>query len=277
MTKKFDYPYHKSYLNYLQNVIHASPEATANAENSINYFWRFYLGVRQNQAQIEEVKASDIRAFLDYLELDHKYTFRTINKYLTYLRKYFTYLFEYQNIKTLPTISVRDRHIDRSKTVVTNLLPFLDDFLANQELSLTSKKALLLTLYGFSVKRLIILHFSDVKGQINQKSHLAWLNTNLTFDNPNPLIFSKTGGQALSSDRMIRLSLAADQEKVALPLSLQDLANSYIYTLVANPKISDQTLTDKLHCSRKTLNYYKSNLDKYQIVDYQSFLQKQKN
>lgn len=278
MTKNYKYPFQNAYHNYLNNIKHYSDQAIINAENSIDYFWRFYLGVQQNDPAIDKVTPTDIRAFLDYLENDRQYKIRTINKYLTYLRKYFSYLFEYQHLPILPTLSIADRHLNRSKTVVINLAKHLDDFIDNKELSLTTKKVIVLTALGVPSNKLIKLHFQDLSCFTNNLELLTWLKNNLKFEqNRNPLIFSKQNGQALTNTRMIRIALLKDQDHTFIPLSIQDLTDSYIYTLVANLHLSDQELLRQLNCSRKTLTYYKSNLNLYQINDYLKLKQKKMN
>lgn len=275
MNQKIDYPYQQQFEAYLNEKKHYSPQALFDSHKSVSYFWNFFINSRENGNSVADVNESDVRAFLVYSSQKRHLASRTVNKYLVYLRQYFTYLFEYQGLNSLPTISIRQLKFNKVKTVIINVKPYLPEIIANARLSDTTKKAIVLVTFGVKPESFVQLRFNDIKNIINDKDILNWLKNCLNFSkSSNPFIFSKKNGEAYKDAQVIHRIFKQDQKNSLIKLTYSNLKNSYIYTIVSNSSLSDDQIYKKLNIDLKTLTYYKNNLRIYKLIDYKDLRDK---
>lgn len=263
------YPYQYKFELYLSEKRHYSSSAIIDARKSVSQFWTYFINNRKNGHSVTDVNETDIRAFLIFAKNELHLASRTVNKYLTYLRRYFTFLFEYQNLPTLPTISIKQLKFNNAKTVIINLKPYLSEIISDTQLSDTTKKAIVLASYGIKPRNFTRLRFNDIKSIINDTAIINWLKNHLNFSKMNnPLIFSKKNGTGFKDNQVLYLALKEDQKYTPIKLSFTDLRSSYIYSIISDLSLSDDQLFKLLNINLRTLTYYKNNLRIYTIIDY---------
>lgn len=271
----FIYPYQSEFESYIFEKKHYSPSVLSDARKSVSKFWTYFINNRENGNSISDVNETDVRAFLIFAKNEKHLAYGTVNKYLVYLRKYFTFLFEYQGISTLPTISIKQLKFNKVKTVIINIKPYLSDIISDPQLSNTTKKALVLASYGVQPRKFNHLHFDDIKSIINDTALTSWLKKHLNFSKMNnPLIFSRINGTSFKDNQMLKLALKKDQKYTPIKLGFTDLRNSYIYSIVSNLSLSDEQIFKLLNINLKTLTYYKNNLRIYKLIDYKDIHEK---
>lgn len=88
------FPYQNSFIEYCQNIQKLSEYSIKMINYDIGNFWRYYSVKFPNNTNIKEVTSSDIREYLIQLDQKEHLSKKTINKYLSYLKKYFIFLTE---------------------------------------------------------------------------------------------------------------------------------------------------------------------------------------
>ena len=85
------FPYEKNFNQWCSSQ-NLAPRTITSINQSIYYFWNYFLQNSNSEPTVGNVSAQDIRAFIDHLEQDQNKTISTINKYVTHLKKYFSFL-----------------------------------------------------------------------------------------------------------------------------------------------------------------------------------------
>ena len=92
------FPYEKNFNQWCSSQ-NLAPRTITSINQSIYYFWNYFLQNSNSEPKVSNVSAQDIRAFIDHLEQDQNKTISTINKYVTHLKKYFSFLYDHQLVK----------------------------------------------------------------------------------------------------------------------------------------------------------------------------------
>ena len=88
----------------------------------------------------------------------------------------------------------------------------------------------------------------------------------MTNTEENPLIFQTKTGKQISALTSLTRKIAPDKDILNFDLTPGKLRLSYIYYKVNNPSLSDLKLMEILHCNRKSLTYYRNQLDKLKLA-----------
>lgn len=263
------YPYQREFISYCSTIKKLSKLSLFDTDKCISTFWSYYEVNSITEARLDNITLSDIKDFLAQLDQKLNFTIRTINKYISYIKQYFNYLYTTQKIKTYPIASLRGIEYDRKKLFYINWTSSLNELDKSSHLSSVTMKVLTLISMGFTPQSLISLTWNDLL-EYNDNAKKQILEKYLNFEkNDNPYLFSKKNGTPYKSLESIKAALKLDQKYVPFCLKLENLRREYILTLVNNSNLTDKELEYKLQCSDKSLNYYKHLLLVNKIIDYQ--------
>lgn len=257
------FPYEKNFNQWCtsQNL---APRTLTSINQSIYYFWNYFLQNSNSEPKVSNVSAQDIRAFIDHLEQDQNKTISTINKYVTHLKKYFSFLYDHQLVKNYLFTDLHGYTFDRTPHICIDWIDQLDEIITWPEISLDCKKVLILIAHGFDPKQFLNLSKANIS-RIKDSSYRSLLLTNTE---ENPLIFQTKTGKQISALTSLTRKIAPDKDILNFDLTPGKLRLSYIYYKVNNPSLSDLKLMEILHCNRKSLTYYRNQLDKLKLAPF---------
>lgn len=268
------YPYQHEFIKYCSNVKKLSDLSLVDTDKCISTFWTYYEVNSINEAKLDNITLADIKDFLAQLDQNLNFTIRTINKYISYIKQYFNYLYTTQKIVNYPIANLRGIEFDRKKVFYINWMDSLTQLAESKHLSATTMKVLTLISMGFTPQSLISLKWNDLTNY-NDNSKKQILEKYLNLEKiENPYLFSKKDGSPYKSFESIKRTLKQDQKYVPFSLKLENLHREYILTLVNNVDLTDKQLKFKLQCSDKSLNYYKHLLLINEIIDFRSIASK---
>ena len=101
-----------------------------------------------------------------------------------------------------------------------------------------------------------------------------YLINNLDFTKTsNPYIYQgKRVDKYTSLDRVTSVG-KKDQSLIAVPITSRKLRQSYILSVVSNPRVSDSQLLKILRISKKSLSYYKFCVSYYHLIPYKDYVE----
>lgn len=257
------FPYEKNFNQWCKSQ-NLAPRTITSINQSLYYFWNYFLQNSNSEPQITNVSAQDIRAFIDHLEQDQNKTISTINKYVTHLKKYFSFLYDHQLVKNYLFTDLHGYTFDRTPHICIDWIDQLDEIITWPEISLTCKKVLILIAHGFDPKNFLSLTTNNLE-QVKNDNYQKILQAN-TLDNP--LVFQTKSGKEIAALTSLTRKIAPDKEILNFDLTPGKLRLSYIYYKVNDPSLSDLKLMEILNCNRKSLTYYRNQLDKLKLAPF---------
>lgn len=268
------YPYQVKFIQHCK-ASGLSDTSIRMTNSAVNHFWNYYLSNSQADPTIQNVTSSDVDDYLAQLDIQEHLQTRTINKYLTYLKKYFMFLADYRYISSFPLYKIKGKPFQRNLTITINWMDSLPDFL-NLNLHSETIKLLLLISLNYDVKDLLNVRWNDIANNINNSQLRQFIVDSLNFANfQNPTIFqNKVNGSKLTSIETILHTVRLDQDKVAIPLVPVKLRQSYILSIVSKHNLSDKELQQRFNLSSKSLSYYQFCASYYSLIDFKTIKSK---
>lgn len=262
------YPYEEAFIKNCK-VNGLSNTSIKMANQAISNFWKYYIGNSNDEANVNNVKSSDVREYLNQLDMKEHLQTRTLNKYLTYLKKYFSFLASYRYISSFPLFDIKGKPFQRNLTVIIDWMDQIPSFL---ELDLHSDtiKLLLLISLGYEVSDLLSVRWNEIANNINDKQLKKYVVDHLNFENfRNPTIFqSRKKGDKLISLETVMHRIRQDQDKISLPLVPKKLRQSYVLSVVSNSTLNDEQLKKKLRINDKSISYYRFCASYYTLIKF---------
>lgn len=120
-----NYPYQKQFQRYCKTERHYADSTMLIVNLSLDVFWRYFQGSSDEALNIKDIQASDIQAFLDSLETKLNLKKNTINKYLSHIRLYFTFLYSHGLIDHYPMLEINGRKFNRQRRYTINWMPYI--------------------------------------------------------------------------------------------------------------------------------------------------------
>lgn len=157
MKKELD-----NFINYIEYEKKYSNKTSENYKRDIEYFLEFLND--KKITNYKNVKYETIREYLMHLH-NHKYSKKTIARYISSLRSFFKYLYNEEIIKDNPTILVSNPKLDKKlpNYLYTNDLEKLLDIEENDELSIRDSLILeILYSTGIRVSELVKIKIKDI-------------------------------------------------------------------------------------------------------------------
>lgn len=255
------YPYQKAFQRYCKQERHYADSTMQIVNLSINVFWRYFQGGSDEEPSIKEIQAANIQEFLDSLETNLDLKKNTINKYLSHIRLYFTFLYSHGLIDHYPMLEINGRKFNRQRRYVINWMPYIPKIAAIKNIHPETIMMLVAIAQGFTPNQALKLRYSSVIGGVTDPKLKYYIKSHLNFEqDDDPYILGKKFGGFYSSDFHLIQKVKPDRKLLGMELTLQSLRLDYVYSLLSQGKMTDDELMQKLHINAKTLVYYRQNM-----------------
>lgn len=258
------FPYEQKFQTYCKQKKQLAPSTIALAAKSITTFWNYYATNIGPNASINEVTTSDIRNFLDSLEQKMHFKSNTVNKYLSHLKMYFVFLAEYGFINSYPLFTLRGNKFDRKQKYVINWMSHLSELTPNTKLHSETIKIMAAISLGYKPDEILTMRINTLLDQITDSQLKKYLQVHTDYSqDANPYLFATKSGDHYASDFNINQKIAPDRDLIGMQLTSHKLRMSFVYSILSNPKLSDEEILKTLRIPLKSLNYYRKNMMLY--------------
>lgn len=262
-----DYPYQKEFDLYCKVQKHYADSTMLVVRKSVAIFWKYYVANSNVEATINHVKSSDIQDFLNGLETKLGLKKNTINKYISHLKVYFTFLYTHHLIDSYPVVEINGRKFNRMHHYLINWMDKLPQIAQLDGIHPVTVKMMVGIALGYLPNEVLRLRYSDVIEQIKDSSLRQYIMKNVNFGiSKDPYLLGKKFGGYYSSDYHLAQSVKADRKIIGMDITLQDLRLSYVYSILSEKDLTDEELERKLRVNDKTLFYYRQNMRSYNIL-----------
>lgn len=254
------FPYQTALRNWLIGERRLSSNTATRIANSVTHFWNYYTVNSTKEATLNNINQSTIAEYLDFLEQQKNFKKSTINKYLSYIRSYFTFLYDHNLITHYPLINIKGRHFSRQHVYKINWMKDLPILIKSTQLQTETKLLLICISLGYETKSILSLKYSTIISQVNNKEIKSYLEDCKNKQNSkNNYIFETSDGHPYASQFNIEQHIMADRNYLGMQLTFQSLRRSYIYSVIQQ-NYTDAELLKKLHISAASLVNYRKNL-----------------
>lgn len=256
-------PYQVPFTIFLKNDRKLSKNTISRIIEASNHFWNFYSTNSNFTSLVKDISSSDVREYLFFLE-DHLHLkTTTINKHLSYLRNYLNYLYEHNLIERYPLTQIKGKHYTRQHIYIINWMQYIPKIAQISNIHFETIVFLICISLGIEPKDILKIKYSDLIEQIHDTFLKSYIEkrTNFTFFK-NPYLLQTTKGGYYATEFNIQQKIKNDRSILNMPLNLEYLRRSYIYSLLSR-NYSDEELITKLHLSANSLLNYKKNLIYY--------------
>lgn len=258
------FPCEKQFRTYCKSKKKLADSTISLASKSITTFWNYYSASIDDEADINNVRAGDIRNFLDSLEQTLHMKSNTVNKYLSHLKMYFVFLSEYGYIISYPLLSLRGNRFDRKQAYIINWMKYLPDLTKNKGIHPETIKMMAAIATGFKPKEIMTLRVNALLDKTKNKQVKKYIKDHTDFSkDENPYIFARKNGEPYASDFNINQRIAPDRKIIGMQLTTHKLRMSFIYSILSNHHLSDNDILQQLRITMKSLNYYRKNMTLY--------------
>lgn len=256
-----DFPYDKSFKKWLDMNPNLSHYTATRITQIINHFWNYYYTNSNESPVLEEINTSTIRDYLNFLEVNLGLKATTINKYISYLRHYFNFLYSHNLISNYPLLEIKGRYFQRVHTYTIDWMDKISEISKLPNIHPDTVKILICISLGYKPKQLLNLKYKEVISHLHNTELSQYLKNCLDFTkNKNPYIFSTRKGTAYGFESNVQRKIKNDKNLIGLPsLSFAELRRSYIYSYVSKD-LTDTELIKKLNINLKSLQNYRRNL-----------------
>jgi len=271
------FPYAKSFVADLQA---AGKQASTIEQYELtladffNYEQHFNEVFAKDQL-LADLTESDIQTYLDMLRDQRQFKQSTLNKCLSNLNGYFSYLFSHRVITTLPTFNIKGQPATTIPT--TNAWPLqLTAWLANDDLHPYSRAFLLLTYKGYTATEMLSVGFYKQLDQITlTATEQAFWTKFQTFLLP---LQSQSGSADIflksrqrGTDPHITLAalhkyLAGDSQRLGIPLKPVAVRQDFILWYLDQHRTTDPVaIMTRLRLDETSLIYYQNLLRRQEL------------
>lgn len=254
----------QEFINYCHQQRKLSEETIKLNLYVIKDFFGFYSATTASNS-FKITTNADIRDYLHYLSTERQLSPRTVNKYLTNLKRYFTFLYGYGLIDKYPLFDIKGITYNRNITVYINWLNSINNFIGS--VSVDTIRLLSAISLGYKPEELLNLSSSCIS-KVNNNVLKTYLEDHLIFAKSTSAFFLDKRGHKMESLKSLYNHTKPDEEIIKMPLSPYKLRLGYLYTFASNPRYTDSFLLSKLRCSPKRLAYYKENAQRFNLVDF---------
>ena len=243
-----NFPYEKEFRTYCKQKKKLADSTISLAAKSITTFWNYYAANVGPDANVNDVRAGDIRNFLDSLETKLNFKSNTVNKYLSHIKMYFVLLSEYGYIITY----------------IINWMPYLPDLIKVEDIHPETIKMMAAIAAGFKPKEIIVLKTNDLLKHIDNDEVKEYIKVHTNYEKSNnPYIFARKNGEPYASDFNINQRIAPDRKIIGMPLTTHKLRMSFVYSILSNHQLSDNDILKTLRITLKSITYYRKNMTLY--------------
>lgn len=275
-----NFPYADRFKRYLQNDRMIETQTIADICRDVadlfNYL-RHFNSIYQSNPDLSQLEETDIRDYLNMLQVKREIKNTTYNKVLTHLNVYFSFLFSEKLSTSMPTLALKGLKRTKNELVPLDWQNDLPSLLSNENLSYYTRLSLLLLAHYYSVSEFLQPSFYEVlateKFTVEEEQFLADFQTYIT-----PLQQKQHSNDLFLKQRLnlaeptlslpgLHKYLKADQLNCFLPLTPRKLYQAAVFNfLLNNQGLSDQDLCEALRIDGTSLNYYRQEMLKYELL-----------
>lgn len=261
------FPYQNEFNFYCKNQKHYTPRTIIIVFKSITTFWNYFKNGTNTENTINDVQSSDIQAFLDSLETNLSFKENTINKYLSHIKLYFTFLYTHHLIENYPVLEINGRKFNRRKTYVIDWMKSLPEI--SQIPKIHHETVFMMTgiSLGFKPDEVLKLRYQTVISKIKDNNLYKYIKNNIYISNyndkyicNNPYLLSNKHGGYYNSDFHLAQKCFPDRKLIGMDITLQNLRLSYVYSILHQKDLTDKQLQEILRVNDKSLFYYRQNM-----------------
>ena len=262
------FPYQDIFINYC-NQQALNKKSVSQINSTITSFWSFYKEeMSSNNPDIKKVTSYDISKYLQRIKCSKRFSASTFNRLLSYMRKYFRYLTAERYIDAYPLYSFKGKSINKTKTVIINWMRYIPTFL-KYDLKPETIKVLTLISLNYTPEELLLVSWHDIADKINNKDLHNFFVHHLNFEKTeSPQILNGKKHNKIKSIETIMFQVRKDKKKLDIPLTLRQLRQSYILSIVSKKTLTDTDLLNILNINQKSLAYYKWCVANYKLIPY---------
>lgn len=254
------FPYSKNFRNWLLTETSLSKNTINRTIESANHFWNYYFSNSTVDPLVKNINANDIREYLSYLQNIKEQKATTINKHLSYLRKYFDYLYDHNLISKYPLLKIKGISLNRQRIYKINWMSQIDKIAYIPNIHFETIIVLNCISLGMMPEQILKIRYNDLIEQINNTYLKNYIEerTNFNFFK-NPYLLQTKKGEHYANEFNIQQKIMSDRKILGMSLRFEELRRSYIYSIIQEQH-SDKYLKEHLNLSEKSLLNYKKNL-----------------
>ena len=266
-----NYPYENEFLEYCKKQKHYADSTLLIVNRSLIIFWNYINSGAGENLALNNIQASDIQNFLNNLEIKLKLKESTINKYLSHVRLYFTFLYSHHLIAHYPMLEISGRKFNRQHVYKIDWMDKIEEIAQLKDIHPETIMMMIGIAQGYLPDEVLKLRYQTVEKKIKSSFLRKYLKNYLNFDNDaNPYILGKKFGGYYPSDFHIAQKCIPDRKLIGMEITLQSLRLSYVYSILNRKNLTDQQLQDILHVKEKTLFCYRQNMMHYnQLIKFE--------
>ncbi|XJZ29885.1 site-specific integrase [Lactobacillus delbrueckii subsp. bulgaricus] len=260
------YPHQEGFENWCRGPQRLSPKSIENADYCLDHFFT-YAEVNFPSSDVNEITASNVRDYLQQLATKENLQVTTVNKYVSYIKKYFYYLALAGITPSYRLLDLKGYSFERRKTYVIDWPEHLPALIPYVKQPVTLWLLQLFAL-GYQAKELLGIRYSEVKDNLGEMTD--YLTGTLSFEkDPDPYIFASRSGEPYASTNNIMQLVKVDKDLLSpMPITLTNLRLSYVYSLISQQKYSDKELLEIFRCPPKRLAYYQYNAAQCNLIPF---------
>lgn len=173
---------------------------------------------------------------------------------------YFTYLYSHQFIDNYPILTISGRNFSRKQTYKINWMDKLPQIAQIDNIHPETIKFMAAISLGYKPTEVLSLRLNTLLYGLKDEGLKQYLKNHTEFHgSDNPYIISKKDGGHYASDFHIVQNIQPDKKLLGMPLTLQALRLSYVYSILSDSKKTDEELEEILRVNKRSLVYYRKN------------------
>ena len=276
------FPYEKSFIDQL-TADGKHPQTITQYQLTLSDFFNYEQHFNDKFAQEQlliDITENDIQQYLTMLKSQRQFKTSTLNKALSNLNGYFSFLFEHRLITTLPTFSIKGQPIKNDET--NDAWPEqLANLLANDDLHVYTRLFLLLTCKSYEATEMLAPDFYHKLHHIEfARFEQVFLEKLQTFLRP---LQARTGSHDLflktrqrGQDPHLTLAalhkyLSGDGQRLGMPLKPVALRQSFVLWYLDQHRTTEpEAIMTTLRLDFASLAYYQNLLRKQDIRSLQT-------
>lgn len=266
---KILYPYQDAFerdLDRREIAAATKDEYTATLQDFFHYLEHFNP-TYQREHRVNQLQTQDVEQYLAMLIANREIQNQTYNKVLSHLNVYFKFLFSHNWTPYMPTLDLKSKPKQNDRPINYQWVDNLDDWLANPQLHVYTRAAMLLTTKGYPVqvylKPNFTAHLKTSDWPSNQQAFLTRLRAFLEplqtrFQCPDWFLKQRAATDPHLTLPGLHKYLRPDEAVTHFSLSPSVLYQGYLVNyLRRHPELSDQAAVAALHLDPGAIDYYR--------------------
>lgn len=268
MTPTF--PYEQSFVDQL-TADAKQPQTIVQYQLTLRDFFNYqqhFNGTYQASGLLIDITENDIQAYLSMLKEQRQFKTSTLNKSLSNLNGYFSFLFAHRRITTLPTFAIKGQPLTGNQTA-DDWPVQLSKLLSNDDLHVYTRAFLCFTCHSFTASEILSPNFyQQLKSLTFSDDEQVFLTKFKTFLAPLQAEFQtqdlflkqrKRGTEPRLSLAALHKYLSGDSQRAGMPLKPVWLRQSFILWYLRGHRDTElPVIMATLRLDLASLGYYQN-------------------